>query len=54
METASLHQIRGYAAAAVLRTVANQFEVLFDEHDNLIEVVSVNDLLAIADELEAQ
>ena len=54
LETASLHHVRGYAAASILRTVANHFEVLFDGHDNLIYAVRVDDIFAIATELEAQ
>ena len=40
--------------AAALRAAANQGQVLFDAHDSPIQVVTVDDLLAIADELEAQ
>ena len=40
--------------AAVLRVVANQGEVLFDEYDNPISVVRIDDLLGIAAELETQ
>ena len=52
LETASLHHVSGYAAASILCTVANHFEVLFDEHDNLIYAVRLDHILAIAAELE--
>jgi hypothetical protein len=38
--------------AAVLRVLAKQGEVLFDEDDNPVSVVSSDDLLGIAVELE--
>jgi len=43
-----------WIAAAALRATANQGEVLFDAYDSPIQAVTVDDLLAIADELEAQ
>ena len=40
------------AAAAALRAAANQGEALFDEHDGVVCAVRVDDILAIASELE--
>lgn len=40
--------------AAVLRVLAKQGEVLFDEYDNPASVVRIDDLLGIAAELEGQ
>lgn len=42
----------GATAAAVLRAVADQAEIFFDAYDNPRQVVTVDDLLNIAAELE--
>ena len=39
--------------AAALRAAANQGEIFFDAYDSPVDVVTVEDLLAIAKELEA-
>lgn len=38
--------------AAALRAAADQGEIFFDAYDSPVRVVTVDDLLAIADELE--
>lgn len=42
------------AIAAALRAAADQGEIFFDAYDGPVQVVTVEDLLAIANELEAQ
>lgn len=49
----SCHTGQGCLAAA-LRAIANQGEIFFDEYDSPVEVVTIDDLLTIAKELEAQ
>ena len=39
--------------AAALRAVADQGEIFFDAYDSPVQVVTVEDLLVIAKELEA-
>ena len=41
-------------AAAALRAAADQGEILFNEYDDPVQAITVEDLLAIAKELEAQ
>ena len=41
------------AIAAALRAAADQGEILFDEYDDPIQAITVENLLAIAKELEA-
>ncbi len=43
----------GMIAAAAIRAAADQEEIFFDAYDSPVRVVTVDDLLAIADELEA-
>lgn len=40
--------------ATALRAAADQGEIFFDAYDSPVQVVTVEDLLAIATELEAQ
>lgn len=47
------HQAQEIAAAA-LRAAADQGEILFNEYDDPVQAITVEDLLAIAKELEAQ
>ena len=44
----------GDKLAAALRAAADQGEIFFDAYDSPVQVVTVEDLLAIAKELEAQ
>lgn len=41
-------------AAAALRAAADQGEILFNEYDDPVQAITVEDLLAIAKELAAQ
>lgn len=41
------------AIAAAIRAAADQGEILFDEYDDPIQAITVENLLAIAKELEA-
>jgi len=45
---------RRNAIAAALRAAADQGEIFFDAYDSPVQAVTIDDILAIADELEAQ
>jgi len=54
LDAALPHVVCRYSVAAALRAVADQGEMLFDEYDDPIQAITVENLLAIAKELEAQ
>jgi hypothetical protein len=54
LDAALPHAVHRYSVAAALRAAADQGEIFFDAYDSPVQVVTVEDLLAIAKELEAQ
>ena len=54
LDAALPHMVHRYSVAAALRAAADQGEMLFDEYDDPIQAITVENLLAIAKELEAQ
>lgn len=54
LDAALPHMVHRYSVAAALRAVADQGEIFFDAYDSPVQVVTVDDLLAIAHELEAK